>query len=458
MPTTDEQIQRLHKKLQARRDDIGRLCNYYDGYHPEPTAPRKTDEFRRLWKLAQTSVCALVVDSIAERLELQGVRFSGSPTEDLAVWSRLWQANRLDADSGMVHTTALTVGRAFVLVWPSDDGVQITPEDPFEVIVDYAPGSRRRRTAALKEYVDPDAGKAHLTYWTPDGIHYRQRDHRSGMVSREWSRWGGPDDGEPDRTNPLGTIPVVEFQSRPHMSGRVMPELSEDVLRIQDRVNKTCFDQVVLAEYQAFPQRYSIGIQVELDEHGNPVNPLKKGPDRTWAFEGDKNMATIGQLPAADLGGHLKAIEADIQRIAAITKIPVYYLMGQMVNISADAIRAAEAGLVKKAISHQREFGESWEDVLRLALSAEQDPRTTDVAVEMTWRDPESRSTAEAVDAATKKAAIGVPFDQVAEDIGYSPQQVARFRSMRAAQALTAATFALPLAPPAPPAPSDAPT
>ncbi len=54
------------------------------------------------------------------------------------------------------------------------------------------------------------------------------------------------------------------------------------------------------------------------------------------------------------------------------------------------------------------------------------------------WADPESRSDAEMADAATKKMTVGVPWRQLMEDLDYTPVQIARMRTERAADAMLA--------------------
>ena len=54
----------------------------------------------------------------------------------------------------------------------------------------------------------------------------------------------------------------------------------------------------------------------------------------------------------------------------------------------------------------------------------------------MDWSPAESRSESEFVDSLVKKLSIGVPVQQLWEDAGYSPQQIARFRAMLREQAL----------------------
>lgn len=451
IPTVEEAWRdRLFKQLCGRTRELQWRQDYYDGEQALPTAPDKADEkYRRLAQMGQANVTSLVVDAKTERMTVAGVRTSNDPAGDVDLWRDYWQANDLDDESLALHDKVLTVGRAFVLVWPNMDGgvpsVEITPEDPCEMIVAYAPGSRRERTAALKVFVDPDEKKMYATLWLPDGVWFWQAKWKQYIEGRnaDWKPWAGPDDAGYRADNPFAPqIPVVEFRCRPTLTGRPNPEVTNSVIRIQDRINKTIFDRLVLSEFQAYPQRWAIGIQDELDPvSGRPLNPLKPGPQRVWTFPADEETGasvTLGQFDAADMSPHLKAVESDIQTLAAITKVPVYYLMGQMVNISADAIRAAEAGLVAVVKKHQRAIEGCWEEVLRLAMTVAGDVRGADVALELVWKDPENRSLAEAVDAALKNQSIGIPFEQLLEDIGYSPQKIAIMSAMRQADALLA--------------------
>ena len=457
MERTPEQWRdRLVRDLANRIPVLCSLQEYIDAEHPMPTAPSNcTPEYRRLARLATLNLCELVVDAVSERLTVVGVRRDG--TADMVSWRELWQANELDAEQITVHESALGVGRSFVLVWPSDSGAAvITPEDPCEVIVAYEPGTRHR-VAALKVFADTDAGLAFATLWRP-GVVYRWVAPLPKSVNLKRLRWREPveADGFGAVSDPMPAqfgdlIPVVEFVCRPNMQHQPRPELSRSVLRVQDRINKTRFDQTVLGEAQAFPQRYTIGIEIEHNADGTAVNPLKSGPERVWALAasdgGDASSAKVGQLDAADLSQHGKQVEADVHFVASISRTPVTYLLGDLVNVSTDTVRMAEQGLVKKAERHQVVFGERWEEVVRLAALASDLPEVAgDPALEVVWAHAGSRSEAEVVDAALKKKALDVPFGQLAEDIGYTPTQISAMQAERAGDAVLAA-FGQPLDP-----------
>src|SRR5215831_19563402 len=60
----------------------------------------------------------LIVNAVAERLQVVGFRF-GSETDSELAWN-LWQSNCMDADSELLQTDALVTGSSFLLVQPDE--------------------------------------------------------------------------------------------------------------------------------------------------------------------------------------------------------------------------------------------------------------------------------------------------------------------------------------------------
>jgi hypothetical protein len=92
--------------------------------------------------------------------------------------------------------------------------------------------------------------------------------------------------------------------------------------------------------------------------------------------------------------------------------------------------------LVSKVRDKMDPFGEAHEEMMRLAFRAidARDERAGAVNAEVIWRDPESRSQAEVVDAVTKQVAIGLPFEVGLEKMGYSPQEIDRILAIKEAE------------------------
>lgn len=427
----------LLEQLRSRLPELEKLQDYYDGNHPLPTAPKKIEEkFQTFAKQSRTNWMELVVAAPAERLEVVGFNFTDGPATD--VWANIWQANQLDADSKLVHIDALTLGSSFVLVWPDPkhpSGVRITMEHPTQCIVAYEPGDRRRRAAGLKVWTGVDR-RLYATVYLPGEVHRFVTDEQLVGLGAAPTAWR-PREGVPASADTgLEVVPLVEMRPRPRFDGTGRSEL-DGLTDIQDRINSTVFNRMVAGEFGAFIQRWVTGIEIEEDENGNPIKPFNLGIDQILVAEDPQSR--FGNFTATDLGNYVKGVEADVTHLAAISKTPPHYLLGALVNASGDALKSAETGLVSKVRDRQTFLGEDWEEVIRIALAAIDDPRAGDLAAEVVWKDPETRSEGELVDALVKMAGLGVPREVLWQRWGASPQDIERWKSMAAEEALLTA-------------------
>jgi hypothetical protein len=129
-----------------------------------------------------------------------------------------------------------------------------------------------------------------------------------------------------------------------------------------------------------------------------------------------------------------KVIDKAVAHIAAQTRTPAHYLMtgGTFANISADAMKALETGLVKRTEEKTQHFGRAAREVFRLMALVENDQAKADaVAVgEVLWKDVENRSDAQLADSLQKKKAIGYPFRYILELDGKSDPEIERIMQM----------------------------
>jgi len=467
----------LLKRLTFRAQRVATLEAYRNGDHPLPEgltrargvkALEMKRVFKRLLRESRSNWCGMVVDAVDERLAVDGFRFGDDQEAAEDVWE-LWQANHLDADSLLVHGGALSTGQAYMTVWPgpkTGDYPVITVEHPASMIVAYVAGTRTRR-AAVKAWTDED-GYRNVTLYEPDFL-WKWRSEQpispgaaqwfagtstSGFATQFWAgesaTWAvrQPPGEKWPLPNPLQVVPVVEFRANPRLYpapyGGGVAEF-EQVIDIQDRINETVFGRLLATHFSAFKQKWATGIEIPTDDNGNEIEPFDAAVSKLWVTKNPD--VKFGEFSEHDLANYINAAEADIQHLAAITKTPPHYLLGKMVNLSGDALKAAETGLISKLSRHKRFFGESHEEVARLAVKAwkPDDPRAEDVTAEVIWRDTESRSFAETVDGLLKLASIGVPREALWERIpGVTQTEIDRWRD---------------LAPPAAPdAPADDPT
>ncbi|PAX85588.1 phage portal protein [Streptomyces albidoflavus] len=424
-------LDRLYDQLQARIDYVARMRSYCSGNHPLPTLPDKArSAFQKLLRHARSNYVGLVADATSERIQVDGFRLGGAEVGDEELW-RIWQANSMDADSDMLIGEAVRVGRSFALVAPNPEDPAtplITAEDATQAIVAYRPGSRRVRAAGLKCWLDDWGGLLMATLYLPDAVYkYEAPAPKAGSAGKP--KWTARQvDGEAwPAPNPLGLVSLVELPNRPDLLGEAHSEI-EDVLDIQDRINKTLIDRLMAQEFSAFRQRWATGYELPEDEQGQPVEPFRSAVDRLWVAE--DSAVKFGEFGATDLTPYLKAAEADVQHMAARTRTPAQYLLGQLSNVNGETLKASESGLVSKVRQRQRPLGEGMEEVARLALRAAGSDRDLS-RIETIWRNPEFRTEGELVDALVKMSTLGVPQEALWERWGASQTEIAQWSQLR---------------------------
>lgn len=426
----------LNYALDARWAELRVFDAYYEGDQTLAFVTRKfRDAYGSLFQELTDNYMQLVVEAPAERLRVQGFRYGGEQDADQDAW-RIWQANGLDAESNMVHVEAIKLRESYWMVQPTGTAIpKITCEHPSQVIVAHAAGDRRARQAALKRWRDGDYIYANV--YLPDRVvKYRTTERllREQIAERQWETVTA-------ESNPLGEVPIVAVRNNPSMLKGGRSDLEGGPISLQNGINKHLADLLIGSEFIAYPQRVLLGVDVPRDAEGRPIRnaEMAASQSRLWMFPNENAKAF--EFSAADLGNFRNAMDGLIGDLAAQTRIPIYYFRPQAIsNISAEALIGLDAGLVSKVNDKKDPIGEAHEDMMRLAFKAvdRTDERAQVVDSETIWKNTESRSEAQTVDAAMKKQALGVPWEQLMEDLGYSPTQIDRMAAMRETDALLA--------------------
>lgn len=402
---------------------------FEDGTYNELDVPRGARaELYEIISSGVTNWLKLIIETTAERLIVDGFRRENDTETNSDLW-RYWQANKLDGRQMALNVETLKFGYSYVSVWPGrathgggeDRGSPvISPESPLFTHVSYDEADPFVASSAFKIR----GGRAWL--YTPSFVFSLVEDVNS--ITR-WKVTGSFE-------NPLGVVPFVKFRANPDLSGGSASDL-DVAIPIQKRINRTTVDRLIAAHFSAFRQRYATGLVLDTDDDGNAVAPFNVAVDRLWTT--DDPEVKFGEFSEATLSNYIAAVEADVHHLAAVTRTPAQYLLGQMVNVSAEALVAAESGLARKIAERQLTFGESWEDVIRLAAKASgEELSEEDSRIETIWRQTETVSDAQIVDAATKLLALEIPKEALWERIGATPQEITRWRRMATSESLRA--------------------
>lgn len=368
----------------------------------------------------------LVVNGVAQALYVEGYRRSDATTP-AGGW-QWWQANGLDARQSAIHRAALSYGTAYVTVTPGIDDLgtampQVRGVSPRRMLAVYDDDADDWPVWALR--VDPSQvgndKRWLLRLYDDTAVYFLSVD---------------PHGDRPEyietRTHDVGLCPVVAFRDVPDLEGRATGEV-EPLIPVQDRLNQTIFDTLVAQTFGSFKVRHVSGMAPQVDEHGNP-RPLHVD-QRRFLMAADPDTRW-GQLDETDLRPLLDSADAAMRHMAVISQTPPQDLLGNLANLSAEALAAARDGQTRKRVECEHLFGEAWEQTLRLAAHVGGDrDGARDRAAQVTWRDVEARSLVQVADALGKIATqLGVPAEALWSRIpGVTQTDIEQWRTLRTA-------------------------
>jgi hypothetical protein len=279
LPTTDEEwVSRLSQLHDRERPKLVALNNEYELESPlsymHPEIAREIGD-----RLAQVVIAwpQLVVDSVEERLDVEGFRLPNSDKAEDDLW-RVWQQNNADEGSQMGRVDTLVMKRSFICVGTNEDDADtplVTFESPLEMYADIDPRTRAVR-AALRRWTDAEAqatvtptsgippvtgaGVAYSTLYLPDSTVWFENNQ---VVDRD-------DHG-------LGEVLVTPVVNRARLSDYLGRSELSPVLPLSHAANKIATDMMVAAEFVALPLRgiFGIGPDDLEDADGNKMTALQ---------------------------------------------------------------------------------------------------------------------------------------------------------------------------------------
>jgi hypothetical protein len=390
-------LKRLEDELVARTPDMVAYRALVDDEHPFPDSAETAQKFQRIAGMSTTNLTGLAVEATAERMTIEGVRIGDDPDSDKSVWDDIWQRSDFDAGSQETITSALVYSRSFVSVSPpgANGWPRLNYEDPRQVVLAYTPEGER--AAALKVFTDEWTGTTFGTLYLPQFVIRMQRTGTPGLGE---VRWLARDLGRASAVvpNPFGEVPFFELQNR--LTGAIRSEIAPLVIP-QRRLNQIVFNTDAVAEYGAFRQKWATGIEVPRDPVTNlPLAPFDANIAKLFVAEGSD--AHFGDFNASDMDPYIRLAQDVAAHIARLSRVPITYFLSNVANLSADALALLVSGLVLKCQRRVKGYEPAFESAVRLALQSMNDPRADEANIEVKWAEMETRSMAQAADAAVK--------------------------------------------------------
>lgn len=415
---------------QVEMSKFDRIHDYVLGRRGKPSLPSDASpEIKEIAEICVHNVLTLVLDAFVQNLSVVGYR-NADAEMNASGWA-IWQRNQMDARQAEIHSSAVKYGVGYCVAAPGDGGVVFKPRSPRQLIAVYEdPQVDRWPQYALETWIDNSEAKPRrkgMFYDETDMYEldlgelstppvegddqiksYRLTISEDGVS--EPVRHGGRYKGRP-------VCPVVRYVNRRDAEDLVEGEI-ERLITDQRAINEVNFDRMVVARFGAFPQKVITGWTGTADE------VIRMSAARAATFDDDN--VQIHSWPAATLDPYNKLIEDKVQHVATRAQVSPAYIVGKLVNLSADALAAAEKNQQRKLAAMQDSHGESHEQLLELAQ--EMSGGQVDDGAEVVWKDTEARSMAATVDAVVKLGqaqAAGYPIEPYLSLIpGFTQQMV----------------------------------
>ena len=383
------------------------------------------------------------VDALDERLCIEGFRYPGATDvdDDLA---EIWQSNNMDSEHTLVNLDVLVYGRAYLVSGLGDDGQAVmTGESPLNMTALWD-ARMRRVTAALQIYLDSDFtsdmyGQEVAALYLPGKTIHMARNATAGGAPigarGQWEIFERDDHG-------FAQVPVVRVANRQRLGNRDgLSEITAEWRNQTDMGCRTALAMDIGREFHAAPRRYILGASEENFQKadGTPVSAWETYLSKIWAIERDENgeIPQVGEFKASDPSTLTKLLDEGRKEMSGLTGLPANYfgLHFDGNPPSADAIRANEARLVKRAERKQVVLSDAYEDAMRLAVLIRDGRLPEDATrIEASWADPSTPTPGATADALTKYMAEGAvpPYsDVVLKKAGFNAAERARLEQDR---------------------------
>lgn len=412
-------------------------------------APR---EVRELARTSRINLIAIVISSLVESLFLDNIRPSQrpidealpagtSPTLDVPedpddviqpIWKTL-QKNRFDRRQGGLYRAVFQYGVGYVVVTPGQPEPVVRPMSPrkFSAMYDddlpdypqIALEKRSNGSYRLYEATDGEAVVHNLGYQKKgdSGSLYRLDDEpqRLGISYVPVIKYVDTDDLDLDDEPISQALRGAQGNSTDFVAGQVAP-----LMTLQDQTDISSFALKSAEWYTAFRQRWIKGWTP-----ANRSEKMRMGASQVWSFEDAPDDIELGEFSETSLDGFLRSRESVLKYAATLSQTPVHELIGELVNLSAEALAAAEAGRDRKVGLAKVCLGESHEQLAETIGAYKGIDVPEDI--EVVWKDTSARAFAAVIDGLGKVAQmLQVPPEMLWDRIpGVTRQDVQRWKA-----------------------------
>lgn len=414
----------------SRIGNVSLYTDYYAGRHR--VGQYATEAFRRdfLWVLqnSRENLCKAVVRGFSSKMVINGWEGPGSVAATALV-----DDLGLTKVFNLTHRETYRTGDSYVLVWPDVDGVnRAWPKLSSQMAVRPTVGQPGQLDWAAMLWVDP-AGFGRVNIYYPDALERwttKGKVRERSMRSTDPVTW--PDkasaydlysaDGDPDTiAHDFGQVPVTWFPHDADELGEHGRSVLEDVVPLQDALNKSVADLIVGGENFAQPLRalmnYRAKRTINPDTGEVTEDSIRADPtvNKLLAIPGDGPLV---QLDPPDATKLLAVHEAYAIKIGRVVGLPAFYV-SQVTGEppTGVALRVLSTRLTNLSKESMTDFSPEWSRTMELLGVPDVTPR---------WEDPAPTDESEKLDNAEARKMLGYGLRENLAAMGLDPDDVER--------------------------------
>jgi hypothetical protein len=433
------------QQARARSENYRVFREYYDGIQDVKMIDRLKSFLDTKADLDFTvNYVPMVVQARASRLIVTGFETEDDSDKTYDEW---WQKNRMDALSNIVHLCAVRDADTYLLCeWDSEaqmpryyhenayssgEGVSVYYSDERKTEIKFASkhwitqyGENTGKQGFLylyfpnriERYISNDdvADGSYQPYVPDNDETVFIGDGAYGKAGISWWTDTGLEDGKP-----LG-VPIFHFKDN-DSGDRYGNALLGRIVPLQDALNKAMIDLIAMMDSEGFGVLFGSGGTFANARIGPGMIAYDANPD-----------AKLDRIAASNPAGMLAVYNALVMEIARVSGTPLSYLQSSGQVAAEGTMKQQETALVSYLKKAQVDFGNVWEDALvmgrKLFNAFGRGGLNPDTIISTIWQDAESRNEdVEIANAAIKVEKLGIPASQVQLELGYTPEQIAKF-------------------------------
>lgn len=430
-----DQVVSAVKTRETRINYYTMMRNYYAGEHQLRFASNDFQtKFAEQVAGLRLNICKPVASVFVDKLEIESWG-DNEETVELGL-SRL---------QGMVHREMVRCGDAYVLVWNNQAGKPIPRYLRADEIVPHvAEDDPSVLDMAVRLWIDRDRYGRAMVIDETGAERYRTTaplPEGYSKLPQSPSSWVEMDDEDgPWVSHDFGAVPVCWFRREADDTDAFGVSVLDDVVSLQDALNKNLADLLVLSETYSRPFWYLLNFRptnvdnpaMAAQEWAQAVAglPDMRKPDPKFR-PGEQQVVThdgpgpFGQLDPPDLSRLISLLQDIKLHAAGVVGVPSFYFTQISGDVpSGESLKVLSSRLTSAVKNLQRETGPVWRGVGEL-LGLETVIR---------WADPMPESEQVKLQNAALKRDLGVPLVQVFTDLGYEKPEDLAVKAMQERQ------------------------